>query len=162
MDCRTCKDLLWEYGDGELNSDLLRQVDEHLATCHDCRQELAAQVATTRFLREHMPVLTVDNAFVQATMGKIALVEAGGAFLKPLFGISLALAGLLIVMLVAIGPIFISLLWLTGNIIFTLVNQGVLIMKAAPLLQILSGVALSAFLLIVLAYMRRLAVRRVA
>lgn len=162
MDCKTCKDLLWEYHANELDSDLTRQVDEHVATCPACRAELTALAATTRFLKEHMPVLTVDNAFIQATMDKITLVEAGGAFLKPLFGISLALAGLLFAMLVAIGPIFISLLWLIGNIIFTLVNQGALIIKTAPLLQIISGVVLSTLLLIVLASIRRLAVRRIA
>lgn len=162
MDCKTCKDLLWEYHDNELDSDLTRQVNEHVATCPACQAELASLDATTRFLKEHMPVLTVDNAFIQATMDKIALVEAGGAFLKPLFGISLAMAGLLFAMLIAIGPIFISLLWLIGNIIFTLVNQGALIIKTAPLLQIISGVVLSTLLLIVLASIRRLAVRRIA
>lgn len=162
MDCKTCKDLLWEYHDCELDSDLTRQVDEHVATCPSCRAELAVLVATTRFLKEYMPVLTVDNAFIQATMDKIALVEAGSAFLKPLFGISLAMAGLLFAMLVAIGPIFISLLWLIGNIIFTLVTQGALIIKTAPLLQIISGVVLSTLLLIVLASIRRLAMRRIA
>lgn len=161
MECNTCKDLLWDYCDGNLNNDLMRQVDEHLATCPACRQELAAQLTTIRFLK-HMPVLTVDNTFVQTTMSKIALVETDGAFLKPLFSISLVLASLLFAMLVIISPIFISLLWLTGNIIFTLVSQGALVMKTVPLIQTITGVVLSALLFIVLAYMRRLAARHVA
>lgn len=162
MDCRTYKDLLWKYCDGDLNRNLSLQVKEHLAACPACRQEFAAQAATTRFLQEYMPVLTVDNTFVQATMGKIALAEPTATFLKPIIGIGLALASLLLAMLIIISPVFISLLLLSGNIIFTLVNQGVLVIKTAPLLQIISGVALSALLLIVLSYMRRLAIRRIA
>lgn len=162
MDCRTCKDLLWEYSDGDLDSNLTRQVDEHLATCPACRQEFTDQAKTVRFLQAHMPVLTLDNAFVQATMKKIASVEASDVFLKRVFGISVALAGLLLVMLVVISPISFSLLWLIGNIIFTLANQGALVIKTTPLLQMISGAVLSALLLIVLAYMRRLAVRRIA
>lgn len=162
MDCKTSKDLLWEYCAGDLGSDLIRQVDEHLVTCEECRQAHASQVTTTRFLHEHMPMLTLDNSFVQATINKIALVEAGDAFFRRAFGISLAVAGFLLVMLVVIGPILFSLLWLIGNIIFTLANQGALVIKTVPLLQMISGAVLSALLLIVLAYMRRLAVRRIA
>ena len=162
MDCRTCKDLLWEYSTGGLDSDLARQVDEHLGICEACRQDHASQATTARFLHEHMPVLNLDNAFVQATINKIALVEAGDAFFRRAFGISLAVAGFLLVMLVVIGPILFSLLWLIGNIIFTLANQGALVIKTVPLLQMISGAVLSALLLIVLAYMRRLAVRRIA
>lgn len=162
MDCRTCKALLWEYCNGGLDSGLTRQVNEHLDICEACRQDNAAQVTTTRFLHEHMPVLTLDNAFVQATMSKIALVEVGDAFFKRAFGISLAVAGLLLVMLVVIGPISFSLLWLIGNIIFTLANQGALVIKTLPLLQMISGAVLFTLLFIVLAYMRHLAVRRIA
>lgn len=161
MDCKTCKDLLWEYCDGDLDSNLIRQVDEHTATCPACRHELAANTATIRFLHAHMPVLMPDNAFVQATLDKIALTEPG-AFLKPMIGISLALAALLLTGLVLISPFFISLLWLTGNIIVTLLQQGALVIKTAPLLQITSGTVLTALLFIVLASMRRLAVRRIA
>ena len=163
MDCKTCKNLLWEYHDNELDSDLNWQVDEHLTTCPDCRAELAALTASTRFLKEYMPVLTLDSAFVQATMEKIGLAEPDGAFLKPIIGIGLALAGLILCTLVIISPFFISLLWLIGNIIFTLVKLGTLVVKTtAPMLQIISGVALSALLFIVLASIRRLAVRRIA
>ena len=162
MDCKTCKDLLWEYHDNELDSDLTWQVDEHITTCPVCRAELAALTVSTGFLKEYMPVLTLDNAFVQATMEKIALAEQAGAFLKPIIGIGLALTGLIIGILVIISPIFISLLWLIGNIIFTLVKLGTLVVKTTPLLQIISGVALSALLFIVLVSIRRLAVRRIA
>lgn len=162
MDCKTCKDLLWEYCDGDLDNDLIRQVDEHLITCEACRQAHASQATTIRFLQENMPVLTLDNAFVQTTMNKIALVEASDAFFKSVSGISFALAGLLLLMLVVISPIFFSLLWLIGNIIFTLTNQGALVIKTVPLLQVISGVVLSALLLIVLAYIRQIAVRRIA
>jgi len=162
MDCKTCKDLLWEYHDNELDSDLTWQVDEHLATCPACRGELAALAATTQFFKKHMPVLTLDNAFIQATMKKIALAEQASAFLKPIIGIGLALTGLIIGTLVIISPFFISLLWLIGNIIFTLVKLGTLVVKTTPLLQIISGVALSALLFIVLASIRRLTVRRIA
>jgi len=162
MDCKTCKDLLWEYQDDELDSDLTGQVDEHLATCPACRAELATLVATTRFLKEHMPVLTVGNTFVQATMAQIALTKPTGAFLKTIIGIGLALTGLIIGTLVVISPFFISLLWLIGNIIFTLIKLGALVVKTAPLLQTISGVVLSVLLLIVLASIRRLAVRRIA
>lgn len=162
MDCKTCKDLLWEYHDNELDSDLTRQADEHLATCPVCRAELAALTASTQFLKEYMPVLTVDNAFVQATMEKIILTKPANAFLKPIIGIGLALTGLIIGTLVIISPFFFSLLWLIGNILFTIVKLGTLVVKTTPLLQIISGVALSASLFIVLASIRRLAVRRIA
>ena len=162
MNCETCKDLLWEYHDNELDSDLTWQVDEHLATCPVCRAELAALAATTQFLKEHMPVLTLDNAFVQATMSKITLSQPSGAFLKPIIGIGLALASLIIGTLALISPFFISLIWLIGNIFFTLIKLGTLVVKIAPLLQIVSGLVLSALLFIVLASIRRLAVRRIA
>ncbi|TCL37209.1 putative zinc finger protein [Anaerospora hongkongensis] len=162
MDCKTCKDLLWEHLDNELNNDLTQQVDEHLANCPACRTELTSLAETTRFLKEHMPVLILDNSFVQATMNKIGLAESGGAFLKPIIGIGLALTGLIIVTLVIISPFFFSLLWLIGNIIFTLVRLGTLVVKTTPLLQIISGVALSTLLFIVLASIRRLAIRRIA
>ncbi len=162
MDCKTCKDLLWEYHDHELDSELNWQVDKHLTTCPDCLTELVSLTTTTRFLKKHMPVLTLDSTFVQATMEKIDLGESAGAFLKPIIGIGLALAGLILCTLVIISPFFISLLWLIGNIIFTLVKLGILVVKAAPLLQIISGITLSALLFIVLASIRRLAVRRIA
>ena len=162
MDCKTCTDLLWEHLDNELDSDLTRQVDKHLAACQICRAELTALASTTRFLKDHMPVLILDNSFVQATMSKVGLDESTGAFLKPIIGISLVLTGLIITALIIFSPIFFSLLWLMGNIIFTLLRLGTLVVKTTPLLQIISGVTLSTLLFIVLVSMRRLAVRRIA
>ena len=162
MDCRTCKNLIWEYHDGDLDSDSAREVDEHLEGCAACRQDLAAQKDISRYLKEHMPVYNVDNFFVQVTMNKIALLEESGSFLKPVFGISILLAGIVFAVLIAVSPIFTSLLWLIGSIIFTLTKQGALIIKIAPLMQLIIEVVLSTLLIIVLAYMRRLAMRRVA
>lgn len=64
---------------------LLRLVDEHLVTCEACQQELTKQADTTWFFQTYMPVLTLDNAFVQATMKKISSVEAIDVFLKRAF-----------------------------------------------------------------------------
>jgi len=47
MDCKTCKDLLWEHLDNQLNNDLTQQVDEHLANCPACRTELTSLAETT-------------------------------------------------------------------------------------------------------------------
>ena len=161
MDCNTCKDLLWAYCVDELDSDLLQQVDAHTANCSPCQQELATTIATTRFLHTHMPVLHLDNAFVQATLDKIKLTEPN-SFLKPFIGIVFVLTLVLLIGLLIISPIFISLLWVTATLLFTLAQQGTLVIKTVPLLQVISGTILTAFLFIVLASIRRLAMRRIA
>ncbi len=161
MDCKTCKDLLWAYCVDDLGSDRMRQVDEHTANCPSCRQELTATVTTTRFLHTHMPVLQPDNAFAQATLDKITLTEPV-AFLKLMAGIMLVLTFILLTGLLIISPLFISLLWVAGNILLTLVQQGAFVLKTAPLLQIISGTILTALLIIVLASIRHLAMRRIA
>ncbi len=161
MDCKTCKALLWAYCVDDLEKDLLAQVDEHTACCSSCREELDTTTATTRFLHTHMPLLQSDHSFVQETLDKITLTEPAST-LKPIIGIILILIIILLIGLLIISPIFISLLWLSANILFTLVQQGALVIKTAPLLQIISGTILTALLFIVLVSIRRLAMRCIA
>lgn len=162
MDCRMCKDWLWERYSGELDSDLLKLVDEHLDICETCQQELTNQADAAWFIQTYMPVLELDNAFVQATMQKISSFEAIDVFLKRVFVIGGVLVGILFVMLVVISPIFFSLLWLIGNIACTLAEKADLVIKTVPQLQILSCIIMFSILLAVLAYMRFLVMRRVA
>ena len=77
-------------------------------------------------------------------------------------GIILVLTFILLTGLLIISPLFISLLWVAGNILLTLVQQGAFVLKTAPLLQIISGTILTALLIIVLASIRHLAMRRIA
>lgn len=139
----------------------MRQVDEHTATCAICHRELTTTIATARLLHTHMPVLKLDNSFVNVTLDKIAQAEST-SFLKLIIGIMVVLTFLLLTGLLIISPIFISLLWLISNILLTLIQQGALLIKIAPLLQILSGTVLTILLFIVLVSIRRLAVRRIA
>ena len=162
MDCKTCMGSLWEYNDPDLDRDVVRQMTEHLAACPTCSRELRALTDTSIFLKEYMPVLTVDCAFVQATMDKILLSESAASFLKPIFGVGLALSFLNLVVMIIICPTCINLLFSIGAMLFAFVKLGALVIQAAPVLQIVFGIAISALLFVVLAFARQLSMRRIA
>jgi anti-sigma factor RsiW len=54
MRCADCQDAINAYVDGELMPDELRDVEAHLASCADCRQEHELLVTTTRTLKENL------------------------------------------------------------------------------------------------------------
>ena len=52
MHCREIKQLIPEYIQGELNSDIQARVQSHLNACHGCREELRLMGETWRMLGE--------------------------------------------------------------------------------------------------------------
>lgn len=162
MDCKTCMSSLWEYNESDSDRDVIRQMDEHLATCPSCSRELRALNDTSFFLKEYMPVLTVDREFVLATMDKISLSEPAGSFFRPIIGVAVVLSLLNLIVLIIICPTCISLFFTIGEILFSFVKLGAVVIQAAPLLQMAFGIVLLAFLFIVLASVRHLSLRRIA
>ena len=153
---------LWEYNDTNSDRDVIRQMDAHLATCPTCSRELKALNDTSIFLKEYMPVLTVDRAFVQATMNKISSSEPTGTFLRPIVGVGVVLSLLNLIAMIIICPTCISIFFTIGEILFTFVKLGAMVIQTAPLLQMAFGIVLSALLFIVLASIRQMALRHIA
>ena len=61
--CKDMKELISAYRDAELDGDEHRRVDEHLASCSNCRDELAAVESAVQSLRSLAPVkLSMDFA----------------------------------------------------------------------------------------------------
>ena len=162
MDCKTCLSSLWEYNDPDSDRDVIRQIDEHLAICSACSRELKALNDASIFLKEYMPVLTVDRAFVQATIHKISFSKPVGSFLRPIVGVGVVLSLLNLIVLIIICPTCISLFFTIGEILFTFVKLGAVVIQTAPLFQMAFGIVLSALLFIVLVSIRQLSLRRIA
>ena len=162
MDCKTCMGSLWEYNDPDLDRDVVRQMNEHLAACPTCSRELRALTDTSIFLKEYMPVLTVDCAFVQATINKISFSEPAGSFLRPIIGVGVVLSLLNLIAMIIICPTCISLFFTIGEILFTFVKLGAVVIQTVPLLQLVFVIVLSALLFIVLASIWQMSLRRIA
>lgn len=61
--CKDMKELISAYRDAELDANEHRRVEEHLASCSDCRNELAAVESAVQSLKTLSPVrLSVDFA----------------------------------------------------------------------------------------------------
>lgn len=61
--CKDMKELISAYRDAELDANEHRRVEEHLASCSDCRNELAAVESVVQSLKTLAPVrLSVDFA----------------------------------------------------------------------------------------------------
>ncbi len=84
MSHEAIQELLSSYLDGDLSADERGQVDEHLATCEACQQELALLRATLDALHG-LPELTAPAGFADAVMDRV-LAEAPtvGATVVPL------------------------------------------------------------------------------
>ncbi len=76
--CLDMRELISAYRDAELDADEHRRVDEHLASCSGCREELATVESAVRSLKSLSPVrLSVD--FADDIDAIIKRAEASGA-----------------------------------------------------------------------------------
>jgi len=156
VECKECKELLFDYYDEEFDASLKIQVNEHLDTCFSCQNELDHISSTMNFFKVSMPVLTVDSRFTEQVMHKIHLEETAAAFTKPMEGIGFVVVILTLGMLVLIGPTVIGLLMLVGNILLGLLSTSAVVFASFPLIQMSSSIILGMLLLVVTVYMRHM------
>jgi hypothetical protein len=57
MDCRSFRDILDFYLDGELRAETMRKVRDHLDDCSDCRNETIAWCGLMEMLRPRLPAI---------------------------------------------------------------------------------------------------------
>lgn len=80
--CLDMKELISAYHDAELDAEEHRRVEEHLASCSACREELATVESAVRSLKSLSPAkLSVD--FADDIDAIIKRAEAGGASKVP-------------------------------------------------------------------------------
>lgn len=89
MSHEAIQELLSSYLDDDLSAEERQRVDEHLASCEACREELALLRLTVDALRD-MPVLEAPGGFADAVMDRIemdgrpAAAPAAGGEVVPL------------------------------------------------------------------------------
>jgi len=156
VECKECTELLFDYGDDEFDASLKIQVNEHLGRCPSCQHDLVSISSTMNFFKINMPVLTVDRCFTKRVMERIAVEETATTFIKPMEGIGLVLATLILGMLVLVGPTVISLVMLVGTILLSLLSTAAVVLATFPLIQMSSILILGLLLLLVTVSMRHM------
>jgi anti-sigma factor RsiW len=75
--CKDMKELLSAYRDAELDADEHRRVEEHLGSCANCREELAAVESAVKSLRRLAPV-ELSRDFAEDIESIIKRAESAG------------------------------------------------------------------------------------
>jgi len=75
MNCRKIKDLLSAYIDGQLNGAERRRVEQHLASCDDCSEELAMLRAAVAMVAD-LPEQELPDGFRAGLRARLATAQA--------------------------------------------------------------------------------------
>lgn len=77
MDCRSCRDDLTAYLDGELEPARVHQVEAHMQGCSSCRAELESLEKASRLVAAHLPEIEPGPDAWDRVAARIAADGAG-------------------------------------------------------------------------------------
>jgi anti-sigma factor RsiW len=122
MTCQNCRELLTDYQRGELPAASDAAVFEHISTCPQCREELAAQSELTNSLRAAFSQERELPMSVVAGVRQAVRAERGAAFGNALRALLRP---------VVLAPTAVAIMLIAG--VFTVMHNG---SNAAPAISV--------------------------